>query len=115
VVKKGDLRLKEILSGLSGVLNKDAKNMISMFAMVLVPMGLMYSVIYLPQMLTKEINKPEQCWDIKSVEGKAFKLNLCTGETFPLETSVLKESFSEIQETTNKSSKKDAQTARASS
>ena len=71
--------LKDIINGLSGILNKEAKDMISIFAMVLIPMGLMYSVVFLPQRLIKEVNKPEKCWEVQSVNGKAYKVNTCTG------------------------------------
>lgn len=70
---------KDIISGMSGILNKDAKDMISAFAMVLIPLGLMWSIVFLPQLLMKEINKPEKCWAIQSANGKSYKINACTG------------------------------------
>ncbi len=67
------------------MLNQEAKDIISIFAMGFVPLGLIWSVMLLPQAVLEETNKPEKCWELQEIQGIVYKVNACTGETLILE------------------------------
>jgi hypothetical protein len=72
---------KEVIEGLIGILDKDAKEIISMLLVLAAFMSLGFVPIYLRNQASTG------CWDVKEISGVPVKLNKCTGEVQRLNLS----------------------------
>lgn len=64
------------------ILDKDQREIIG----VLVALAAFSSWGYLPIYLKNLTEKKEACWDLRSIDGKTYKFNRCTGESVLLES-----------------------------
>lgn len=68
--------IKQLLS----FIPEDGKEMIGVYLMVFIPMGIVFGFVYLPQYLEKLSESSEKCWELQEVKDKTYKVNTCTGE-----------------------------------
>jgi hypothetical protein len=75
----------KILERLIPMVPEPMREMVGVMLGLFLFMGLVYAIGFGPMYLLRLVREPtKQCWDIKGVEGRVFKVNSCTGEVVPI-------------------------------
>lgn len=85
---EGGLHLLKLLSELFGFISSDDRKMLggllAVLLFVLMPMLVIGTSIGVLKYMKNLSRQEPKCWEIQSVDGRAFKVNTCTGETIEL-------------------------------
>lgn len=88
VVHRGGLQLRKLFSELLGFISSEDKKIIGgvlgMLLFVLTPILVIGTSISVLKYLKNLPKQETKCWEVQSVDGRAFKVNTCTGETAEL-------------------------------
>ena len=91
-MSKDDIKkeVKGFLASIFPSLPKEIRYVIGGMLVFFLYFLMMYSLIYLPEFmknLADDSGSPKaQCWELQSIEEKAYKVNTCTGEVLLLES-----------------------------
>jgi len=77
--------ISEIIKSAFSVLNKDARDMISVFVAVFTPMLMVFGFFFIFMWGMKTLDSfdepKDKCWSVQELKGKIYSVNQCTGET----------------------------------